>query len=99
MAAVSIKDKWGYIDQTGKEVIPCQYDYATDFNKEGYAIVANVGDGYIDTKVIDKTGATMSELRKFDMALSVDNNRIIVTKDSVYGLVDFAGNTIFGDLD
>ena len=99
MAAVSINDKWGYIDQTGKEVIPCQYDYATDFNKEGYAIVANVGDGYIDTKVIDKTGATMSELRKFDMALSVDNNRIIVTKDSVYGLVDFAGNTIFGDLD
>ena len=36
--------KWGYIDQKGKQVIPCRYDVAGVF-KGGRAVVANVTDG------------------------------------------------------
>lgn len=40
---------WGYIDKTGKEVIPCQYKEAQDFS-EGLAAVTNKDGlwGYID---------------------------------------------------
>ena len=36
--------KIGYIDKSGREVIPCQYDYAEDFH-DG---LANVNGGFID---------------------------------------------------
>ena len=41
--------KWGYIDKTGKVIIPCQWKYALNFN-EGLAKVAddNWKYGYID---------------------------------------------------
>ena len=39
LASVKKDDKWGYIDKTGKEVIPCQYSArGTDF-KEGLCFV------------------------------------------------------------
>src|SRR5260370_22035067 len=48
LAAVKIGDKWGYIDKTGKFVIPPQFPHAESFS-EGLALVL-VGDkyGYID---------------------------------------------------
>lgn len=39
LAAVKKDDKWGYIDETGKTVIPFEYDYCYPFS-EGLAIVA-----------------------------------------------------------
>lgn len=54
LAAVKKNGKWGYIDETGKVVIPFQYDQAYTFN-EGKAVVgtlSNVEDmgesGYYD---------------------------------------------------
>ncbi|MDR0650472.1 MAG: WG repeat-containing protein [Candidatus Peribacteria bacterium] len=32
MAKVAKDEKWGYIDKTGKEIIPCEYDYAWSFS-------------------------------------------------------------------
>lgn len=32
VAAVEKNGKWGYINQTGKEIIPCQYEYFSNFN-------------------------------------------------------------------
>ncbi|MGB9726533.1 MAG: WG repeat-containing protein [Minisyncoccia bacterium] len=43
-------DKWGFIDKTGKEVIPFKYDYAYDFS-EGLAHVGLNGKRFC----IDKT--------------------------------------------
>ena len=37
-AAVCKNGKWGYIDKTGQEVIPCKYDWANPFH-EGLASV------------------------------------------------------------
>ena len=55
MAAVKLNGKWGFIDKTGKEVIPCEYYWATDFH-EG---LAKVGEG----RYIDKKGKIVIELK------------------------------------
>ena len=50
-AAVCKNGKWGYIDKTGQEVIPCKYDWANTFH-EGLASVRfsyDSGYGFIDT--------------------------------------------------
>jgi hypothetical protein len=31
MASVKKDGKWGYIDKTGKEIVPCEYDDAENF--------------------------------------------------------------------
>lgn len=41
LAAVKQNGKWGYIDETGKTVIPFQYDLALQFS-EGKAVVADL---------------------------------------------------------
>ena len=50
-AAVCKNGKWGYIDKTGQEVIPCKYAWANTFH-EGLASVRisfDSGYGFIDT--------------------------------------------------
>jgi hypothetical protein len=32
MARVKKNKKKGYFDETGKEIVPCEYDYADDFS-------------------------------------------------------------------
>ena len=48
---MKVKNKWGYIDGDGKEIIPCIYDSDFAF-KDGYAVVYD-GNKY---GVIDKHG-------------------------------------------
>ena len=51
-------DLYGFIDKTGKEVIPCQYRYIScDFN-DGVAIVTKNDDQEI---IIDKTGKEIAQ--------------------------------------
>ena len=49
LAAVKKDGKWGYIDETGKTVIPFEYDYAFPFS-EGLAVVAKYGTSHLDDK-------------------------------------------------
>jgi len=50
-------DKWGYIDESGAEVIPCKFDEAYGFARDGLAtVVVNEKTGFID-----KTGAFVIE--------------------------------------
>ena len=63
-APVEKDGKWGYIDVSGKEIIPCQYNLTFDFSKDNHAIVANVGNGYVDYKIVDNTGAVVFESSK-----------------------------------
>jgi hypothetical protein len=51
LAGIRKDEKWGFIDKTGKEVIPCIYDCAHPFS-EGLASVGKDG-GW---KYIDKRG-------------------------------------------
>lgn len=43
------KGRYGFMDERGKMVVPCQYDLAYPFDKAGHALVAKGGKvGYID---------------------------------------------------
>jgi hypothetical protein len=39
-------NKWGWVDHSGKTMIPCRYDAATPFNTEGKAWVAQFGERF-----------------------------------------------------
>lgn len=56
-------EKWGYVNDKGKMVLPFQYDSATRFNRGGYAVVSYEGKYYVITKSgarygVDETGLT-----------------------------------------
>jgi hypothetical protein len=53
LAAKEWSGKWGFVDKTGKEVIPCIYKDVGDFS-EGYAQVQRTWDG--QWGFIDKNG-------------------------------------------
>lgn len=59
---------YGYIDTTGKVVIPIQYSSATMFNY-GYAIVGSGDFGSTIYSIIDKTGNTVAEIKDANGAL------------------------------
>ena len=45
LALVKHDGKYGFMDETGEEIIPCQYDRAYSFNKNGLAPVGIIRDG------------------------------------------------------
>ena len=68
LAMVLKGEKYGYINKSGKEIIPCQYDGASYYFSEGLAFV--VKDGLLG--VIDKKGnctfdINVAELAKFNV--------------------------------
>lgn len=83
-------DKWGFIDQTGKLVIPCIFDNVQHF-QDGYALAElESKKGYIDTS------GTFTEIR--DYQLSNLSNGFIQTSRLekgtwYYGLYDAANKT------
>ena len=64
LAIVILNDKFGFIDKTGKEVIPIKYDYAQDFSEGLAKVKLNNKWGFID-----KTGKEVIPI-KYDDAES-----------------------------
>lgn len=68
LAAVEQNDKWGFIDKTGKIIVPCSYDmgiydyYYRRFSK-GYVKVAKQGIG---TGVITKENEVVIPFNDYD---------------------------------
>lgn len=62
--------KKGYIDTTGKEVIPMTFTSASDFDKRGYALVQDsLGEAYIDRmgrKIQLKINSMISQMGIFE---------------------------------
>lgn len=50
LAAVQTQDGWGFIDETGKLVIPCRFQLAKDFSDGLAAVNLNKKWGYVDKK-------------------------------------------------
>ena len=55
-------EKWGYIDVTGKVVIPFTYTKKPSSFSDGYALVENKNE---EQFYIDKTGTHLKRQRKF----------------------------------
>lgn len=81
----------GYMDKTGKEVIPCQYDQAYDFHEGLARVEKNKSFSFID-----KTGKTVIQLESGYKAYDVSEGLIRVQKKSSekYGYIDVLGKWV-----
>lgn len=63
LSVVNKEGKWGYVDITGKQVIPCKYDGTSKFG-DGVAFVGTMRDDKMVVEIIDKTGAVVGKVRE-----------------------------------
>jgi len=89
MAAVKKGDKWGFVNTSGKLVIPIQFDDPNTFNK-GYTQVSKGGKAGI----IDKTGKVLVPFQ-YDYIGSY-NDGLFSTRDmrNKYGFIDSTGKVV-----
>lgn len=79
LAAVKKDGKWGYIDETGKTVIPFEYDYAFPFS-EGLAVVAKRGTSLLDEKYTEHNMFHDDEYYWY--VIDTNNNKKLLTYPS-----------------
>lgn len=89
LAPVKKNGKWGYIDQTGKLVIPCQWDKADPFS-DGFAVVKDKEGFYY----IDKRGTRRFPVQSYREASSFRERRAAVKSYNKYGYIDVSGNLV-----
>lgn len=97
MALVQKDDKYGYVNEAGVLVIPCQYNSANDF-RDGYARVHNGGGPYVGT-IIDKTGKVTGTVpENVDYSTNAGNGCFAVSSSESgrrrYGFIDYTGREI-----
>ena len=88
LAKVKLNDKWGFIDKTGREVIPCKYDWVGNFNEGLAAVELNEKYGYID-----KTARELIPC-KYDEAYSFSEGLAVVKLNNKYGFIDKTGREV-----
>ena len=91
----SVKDetgKWGFIDRKGNQVIPCQYEYASDFS-EGLAAVQDPVTGLWG--FVDKTG-NLAIPYQYDYAIDFHGGLAAVedTESYLWGYIDKTGKLV-----
>jgi len=88
---VSLKEKWGYIDKTGKYIIIPQYSYA-DFFIDGLALVANDDEkfGFINEKGEYVIAATYENASNFSEDLAC-----VVPENGAIQYINKKGNVVF----
>lgn len=59
--AVSLDDKWGYVDKSGKELLPCKYDFVTPFINE--RALVKKGDKFT---FVDEKGDKLFKFSEFE---------------------------------
>ncbi len=72
LAMIKMGDKWGYVNTSGKIVVPAKYEDANDFN-DGYAAVKSGGNFFIlDTKGSETAveGANILDIKDFSEGLA-----------------------------
>ena len=93
-------NKWGYIDRTGKEVIPCQYDEAKDFSENLAVVKKNGKYGFVDINGNDTFGkiedTSISDLFKWDNSMASTKSEVYkkFKKNTKVGVIDSEGKEI-----
>jgi len=81
-------NKWGYIDEKGKEVIPFKYDDAKNFS-EGLAAIKHNGKwGFIDNRGLEIISC------KYDITTPFFEGLAQVKLNDKYGCIDKTGKTV-----
>jgi len=97
--------KWGYVDESGRETVPCIYDKVFIFTDEGYAIVQLKPKGL---GIIDKTGREVIPCKYQNIYTSIHrdgaekitkiiiffDNLLIVQSNYKWGYIDITGREL-----
>lgn len=79
----------GFVDRSGRMVVPCKYDYAESFrNGFAYVSIDKVGsDGEVHTPrgLIDKTGREVLPCQYDEVSISSEDNMVRVALNGKYG--------------
>lgn len=89
IAAVKSGELTGFIDKTGKQIIPCQYVNAGSFSEDGFATIS-VDDQW---GIIDAEGNTVVE-PCFKYAGPIVGGTSIVNDGFSYGVINTAGEYV-----
>jgi hypothetical protein len=90
LAAVAVDGKWGYIDASGKEVIPLRFDEVQYFTAKGLAAVRTDKKwGYIDANGREVISPRFEEVR-YPQA----NGLAAVRTDKKWGYIDANGKEV-----
>ena len=96
-AAVYKEGKWGYIDKTGKLVIPYTFDYAESF-AGSYAVVQLNGGASAGSRtplygLIDKKGKPLAGV-EYQLISDAKEGLYVVGKDGKFGYIDKKGKLV-----
>lgn len=80
--------KYGFIDKTGKEVVPLKYEAASDLHEGLARVKLNGKCGFID-----KTGKVVIPM-KYDDAGNFEDGKVRVEKDGFRFYIDRAGKEV-----
>ena len=86
--AVCQGEKYGYIDRSGKEIIPCRYDFASDFAEGLAGIQINRLWG-----VIDISGSEIVSPR-YDAVSPFSEGLASVRRNHLWGFIDASGREV-----
>lgn len=89
-AVVKIGKKRGLIDETGKVIVECKYDFFAGRFEHDDTIHARIDDKW---GVIHKSGKVITEC-KYDFVSDVHDEFIMVELNDKYGLIDKTGKEI-----
>lgn len=89
LAPVWQNRKWGYIDKTGKTVIPFKYDYADAFSCNLALVKANNTIRYINTEGSFAFAQLLTKAFGFS-----ENLAAAITTGNSYGFIDKSGKTV-----
>lgn len=89
-ATVKRDGKYGFVNETGEEVIPCTYRWAGNFSGGLALVMSGEKYGYIDTTGAEAIPFIYDKVWEFDAKAE----RALVMRDGVYYYVDRAGNEI-----
>lgn len=90
LAKVILNGKEGFIDKTGKEIVPIKYDYISSFRDDGLAEVELNGK----VGFIDKTGKEIVPIKYDYIYFFRDHRLTIVQLNDKYGVIDKTGKEI-----
>ncbi|HEU0133555.1 MAG TPA: WG repeat-containing protein, partial [Allosphingosinicella sp.] len=90
-----IGDKWGFVDETGKVVIPPRFDGARGFGEDGLAIVRVAGPGRYERRegFIDKAGTFVVPAR-YEMLRPYGGGLAVFRRDGKWGAIDREGREV-----
>ena len=93
LAAVLLKDQYGYINKSGTEIIPCRYNLAGDFS-EGLAPVCLGDFPYGKFGYIDKTGKEVIHFQYNDADTFSEGLARVWLTDNKSGYIDKTGTEV-----